>query len=66
MKDSSRRSLEGLKVFPIIAWTILFSFAYFVYTMVLELRSITAELQVSTERLERAVAEDPSMVTSLE
>jgi len=66
VKDSSRRSLEGLKVFPIIAWTILFSFAYFVYTMVLELRSITAELQVSTERLERAVAEDPSMVTSLE
>jgi len=66
MKESYRRSLEGLKVFPIIAWTILFLFSYFVYSMVLELRAVSAELRTSTERLERAVAEDPSMITSFE
>lgn len=66
MKESYRRSLEGLKVFPIIAWTILFLFSYFVYSMVLELRAVSAELRTSTERLERAAAEDPRMITSFE
>ncbi len=66
MKESPRQSLEGLKVFPIIAWMILFLFSYFVYTMVLELRTVTTELRTSTDRLEKVVGQEPGTVKSFE
>ncbi len=45
MQNSSKRSLEGYKIFPYIAWALIAGFALFVYNLANEVEQATAELQ---------------------
>lgn len=47
MKSSGKRSLEGYKIFPYIAWILIGGFALFVY-------NLTNEISEATERLQSA------------
>jgi hypothetical protein len=54
--DTGKRSLEGLKVFPYVAWGLVFGFAFFVYDITLKLQDVTDRLQVQTTNLETQIA----------
>jgi hypothetical protein len=50
--DSSTRSLEGFVAFPYIAWGLIIIFAYFVYNIALELKSVTDDLGSQSEQIQ--------------
>ena len=45
MKKTGKRSLEGYKIFPFIAWTLIAVFALFVYNLTNEVTEVTDRLQ---------------------
>ena len=45
MNSSRKRSLEGYKIFPFIAWSIVIGFAVFVYNLNSEIERVTTQLQ---------------------
>ena len=51
-QTTSKRSLEGLRIFPYFAWALIGLFALFVYNLTEEVSAITEQLQ--TTRLEQA------------
>ena len=53
--NGNDKSLESYKIFPYIAWTITFIFAYFVYTITTDLQMVVRELQVQTQQLQEKV-----------
>lgn len=61
MKD---RSLEKHPIFPYIAWGLCIGFAYFVYTLTLELKAVQAELAAQTEFLEISAATNPTDIST--
>ena len=56
-QDNGKRALEGLKIFPYVAWGLTVWFAYFVYTITTDLQIITTDLQEQTAELQRQVQE---------
>lgn len=48
----SKYTLEQHRFFPIVAWSLCISFAFFVYCLCLELQTATAELNSYTETTE--------------
>jgi hypothetical protein len=44
-KTTGKRSLEGYKIFPFIAWGLTFAFAVFVYNITTELQDVAEKLQ---------------------
>jgi len=62
MKHSGKRSLEGYKIFPFIAWGLIVGFAFFVYNLVDNLEMATHELGQRTMTLEQKVSGDPATV----
>ena len=45
------KPLEEHKFFPVIAWTLVFGFAFFVYNLTLQVQSNTQELrEIRSER----------------
>lgn len=49
-KTTGKRSLEGYKIFPFIAWGLTLAFAVFVYNITTELQGIAEQLQSQTNR----------------
>ena len=50
--DTGKRSLEGLRVFPYVAWILITGFALFVYNIATELETVTTDLQKQAASLE--------------
>ena len=60
-QDTGKRSLEGYKIFPYIAWALTAGFAFFVYNITTELQDVTSQLQVQTDELQKQVQQnDPN------
>jgi len=57
-QDTGKRSLEGLKIFPYIAWALTAMFAFFVYQITTDLQAVTEDLQVQTAELQRQVQQN--------
>jgi len=55
---TSKRSLEAYKIFPYVAWVLIFGFVLFVYNIVTELQNTTAQLQQQTKALQQQVADN--------
>lgn len=53
--NGNDKALESYKIFPFVAWGITFAFAYFVYDITTELKSVVQDLQVQTEQLQEQV-----------
>ena len=51
-KSTGKRSLEGYKIFPYIAWGLTFVFALFVYNITNELQGVTSQLQTQADQLQ--------------
>ena len=47
-KTSNKRSLEGYKIFPYIAWLLIIGFAVFAYNLTNEVGEVTHKLQQET------------------
>lgn len=52
-------ALEKYRIFPYVAWIMIAGFSVFVYTMILNLRAITADLSATTDSLEAAIDKLP-------
>lgn len=59
----SKHSLERHPFFPYIAWTLVLGFSLFVYTIVQDLRAVTAELSETATRLEAQANTPPDQIT---
>ncbi|MFT7644843.1 MAG: hypothetical protein ACI9BF_000504 [Candidatus Paceibacteria bacterium] len=53
--NGNDKSLEAYKIFPYIAWTVTFIFAYFVYSITIDLKIVAQDLQVKTQQLQENV-----------
>lgn len=47
MKSTGKRSLEGYKIFPFMAWALIGVFALFVYTLASDVSEVTEKLKSS-------------------
>ena len=65
-KPTNDRRLEAFKIFPYVAWFLTFLFAYFVYTIVVDLREVTNKLQVQADYLQQQVKTPPEKIKSFE
>lgn len=55
-KDTKKgHSLEAYAIFPYVAWGLTIGFAFFVYTITLELKEITSDLQQQTQALQERI-----------
>ena len=59
-RDTGKRSLEGLKVFPYVAWVLIAGFALFVYNITIELEAVTSDLQRQTQAIEAKINNNDS------
>jgi len=57
-----KRSLEGLTVFPYVAWLLVGSFAWFVYTLNAQVITLTEELEQA--QLEKNALQSESDIIS--
>lgn len=48
MKTGSERSIEGLKFFPLIAWSVFVLFAAFVYLLANELQQTATTIEAAS------------------
>jgi len=61
-QDSGKRALEKYRIFPFIAWGLIFGFAFFVYNLTINLEAATSELGQRTTTLEQQISADPETV----
>jgi hypothetical protein len=62
----SRRALEQYRLFPFIAWGLVAGFAFFVYTLAMELTATATALEEQTTILEIRANQNPSTLTDFE
>ena len=60
--DTGKRSLEGLKVFPYVAWGLTVVFALFVYNITTDLQAVTAQLQQQTQAMEAKIQDNNTQI----
>ncbi|MCA9360657.1 hypothetical protein H6785_00880 [Candidatus Nomurabacteria bacterium] len=53
--NGNDKSLEAYKIFPYVAWILTACFAFFVYKITTDLKSVVADLQEQTQRLQDKV-----------
>ncbi len=61
--NMSKHALEKHRFFPYIAWTLVIGFAFFVYTIVIDLKETSLELSETTARLEMQAKTAPEDLT---
>jgi hypothetical protein len=59
----TRRTLEGYRFFPYIAWVTIILFTIFVYNLAVELRFAAEHLQSTTTQLETLSKTAPEHIT---
>lgn len=57
--DSNTRALESYPVFPYLAWTTIFIFAFFVYGIAMELKTVGTRLQDQNQHLQDMTGMNP-------
>lgn len=57
-QDIGKRTLEGHKLFPYVAWVLTIGFAIFVYNITTDLQAVTKDLQAQTAELQKKVSEN--------
>lgn len=57
------RPLESFRVFPYIAWLLVISFAFFVYSLANELKETQSNYNERTQTLEARATQDPMSIT---
>lgn len=55
MQMTSKRSLEGYRLFPYLAWGLTIIFALFVYHLANEVQDVTAQLSTQGQTLEQQI-----------
>lgn len=60
------RQLESLKIFPYVAWGLIFLFAFLVYNTTLHLRIAATELQTQSEFTAKQAHIDPTIIKDFE
>ena len=66
---TGERTLEKYAIFPYIAWILFIGFAFFVYTLVLQLQEATTALtatSVSYENIDERVQSNEDRIRALE
>jgi hypothetical protein len=51
--NGNDKALESYKIFPIIAWITTLGFAFFVYTIAMDLKDTAAQLGAQTDLLQQ-------------
>ena len=51
--NGNDKTLESYKIFPFIAWGVTLGFAFFVYTIAMDLKATAQQLRVQTDALEQ-------------
>jgi hypothetical protein len=59
----SKHALEKHQAFPYIAWALCIGFAYFVYTLTLDLKEVTAELGAQTSATQLRANQNAADIT---
>ena len=54
----SKFSLEKQRIFPYLAWITVFLFSLFIYSITLELKKTTSDLEIRSAKLEANVKQD--------
>tara|TARA_B100000508_G_scaffold20642_1_gene14067 strand:- start:2103 stop:2333 length:231 start_codon:yes stop_codon:yes gene_type:complete len=60
------RTLESLKIFPLVAWGLTVGFAFFVYNITMELKEVTTDLQAQTQYLQEQINTPVYKITDFE
>ncbi len=55
IKTMQKRKLEHYRIFPIVAWVLVIGFAYFVFTLTIQLSQTANSYQEQKTKLEDAV-----------
>jgi hypothetical protein len=58
-----KHSLESFRIFPYIAWLLIGSFSYFVYTLTISLNEERVHLEEQIASLEERSKQDPATIT---
>lgn len=64
--NGNDKALESYKIFPFVAWFLVFSFAFFVYQITQELSQVTSELKRQSSTLENLVQQQPEQIKDFE
>ncbi len=53
--NGNDKTLESYKIFPYVAWIIIFAFIFFVYSITMRLQTVIQDLQTQTQNLQEKV-----------
>jgi hypothetical protein len=56
------RRLESFRLFPYVAWILTALFTFFVYQITVELREVSANLELQSEFIEEQVKKQPENI----
>jgi hypothetical protein len=59
MRNNSK-ALEAYKIFPYVAWILTLGFAFFVYHITTELKTVAESLQAQTQYLQEQINAAPA------
>ncbi len=57
-RTTSKRSLEGLTIFPYVAWLLIGSFAWFIYMLNVQVTTLTEQLEQAQQEKSVLQSED--------
>jgi len=64
IQSMSKRQLEGYRIFPYLAWSLVCGFAFFVYTLTVEIMNVQANLDSQVSQLKIHANQDPATITN--
>jgi hypothetical protein len=57
------RTIESLRFFPYVAWFVTAGFAFFVYSIAVQLQETAVQLQMQTEFIQAQIKQNPADIT---
>jgi hypothetical protein len=64
--NGNDKALEAYKIFPYVAWTLTFVFAFFVYNITMKLNAVAESLQAQTEFLQERINVPPEQIENFD
>ncbi len=64
--NGNDKALESYKIFPILAWIVIISFALFVYDLATKLQTVANRLDVQTQQLQIKIDNPTTRITDFE
>jgi len=65
-KNSHDKTLESHKIFPYIAWVITIGFAFFVYSIAMDLKDTAEQLSAQADLLQQNAQTPPGDIVDFE